>query len=362
MGTITKRTDSKGKTAYMARVRRRGYPHITQTFPRRTDAAAWISQQEVKIRQGLYLDDVEATRHTLKEAIDRYTEEFECDVNRRCHLRRWSEVLGSRLMSSIDDVLISDGLSQIKPLGGRTTNNRLAPGSVRVHLCSLSAVFKSARRWGWVKKNPVRDVERPGQGKIRVRYLDRDELKRLLTACKESRYKPLYLIVMLALSTGMRKEEILSLKWRNVELDRERIILEQTKNGDRRNVPVKGEALSLLKDYAKVRRIDTDFLFPGEKPSPQKECKAVPAQERHFDITAAWNAARKAAQLVDFRFHDLRHTAASYLAMNGATIADISGVLGHRGVATTQRYAHLSDSHLADRVESMNRRFINGNE
>ena len=158
----------------------------------------------------------------------------------------------------------------------------------------------------------------------------------------------------------MRKEELLSLKWRNVELDRERIILEQTKNGDRRNVPVKGEALALLKEYAKVRRIDTGFLFPGERPSPQKECKAVPAKERHFDITAAWNAARKAAQLVDFRFHDLRHTAASYLAMNGATVADIAGVLGHRGFATTQRYTHLSDSHLADRVESMNRRFIIG--
>lgn len=360
MGTITKRTDSKGNTTYMVRIRRRGFPHCTKTFYRSADANAWDKQQEVKIQRGQYLDDVEAARHTLQEAIDRYREEFGCDVNRRCHLRRWREVLGVRLLSSIDDVLISDGLSQIKPLGGRTKNNRLAPGSVRVHLCSLSAVFKAARRWGWVKKNPVKEVERPGQGKIRVRYLDQDELKRLLAACKESRYPPLYMIVVLALSTGMRKEELLSLKWKNVELDRERIILEQTKNGDRRNVPVKGEALSLLKEYAKVRRINTDFLFPGEKPSPQKECKAVPARERHFDITAAWNAARKAAQLVDFRFHDLRHTAASYLAMNGATVVDIAGVLGHRGFATTQRYAHLSDSHLADKVESMNRRFISG--
>ena len=360
MGTITKRTDSKGNTSYMARVRRRGFPHLTQTFHRRTDATAWVSQQEVKIRQGLYLDDVEAKRHTLKEAIDRYQGEFECDVNRRCHLRRWSEVLGTRLLSSVDDVLISDGLCQIKPLDGRTKSNRLAPGSIRVHLCSLSAVFKAARRWGWVKKNPVKEVDRPGQGKIRVRYLDHDELKRLLIACKESRYQPLYIIVVLALSTGMRKEELLSLKWKNVELDKERIILEVTKNGDRRNVPVKGDALALLKEYAKVRRIDTDFLFPGEKPSPQKECKAVLVSERHFDITAAWNAARKAAKLIDFRFHDLRHTTASYLAMNSATLVEIAGVLGHRDLNTVRRYAHLSDSHLADKVESMNRRFFNG--
>jgi integrase len=334
MGTITKRTDSKGNTSYMARVRQRGFPHLTQTFHRKTDAAAWISQQEVKIRQGLYLDDVEAKRHTLKEAIDRYQSEVECDINRTCHLRRWSEVIGPRLLSSIDDVIISDALTQIKPKEGRTQNNKLSAGSVRVHLCSLSAVFKAARRWGWAKRNPVKEVERPGQGKIRVRYLDDDELKRLFAACKESRYKPLYLIVVLALSTG--------------------------KNGDRRNVPLKGEALALLREHSKVRRIDTDFLFPGEKPSPQKECKPVPVSERHFDITAAWNAARKAAELTDFRFHDLRHTTASYLAMNSATLVEIAGVLGHRDLNTVRRYAHLSDSHLADKVESMNRRFING--
>jgi integrase len=360
MGTITKRTDSKGNTSYMARVRQRGFPHLTQTFHRKTDAAAWISQQEVKIRQGLYLDDVEAKRHTLKEAIDRYQSEVECDINRTCHLRRWSEVIGPRLLSSIDDVIISDALTQIKPKEGRTQNNKLSAGSVRVHLCSLSAVFKAARRWGWAKRNPVKEVERPGQGKIRVRYLDDDELKRLFAACKESRYKPLYLIVVLALSTGMRKEELLSLKWKDVELEKERIILQQTKNGDRRNVPLKGEALALLREHAKVRRIDTDFLFPGEKPSPQKECKPVPVSERHFDITAAWNAARKAAKLTDFRFHDLRHTTASYLAMNSATLVEIAGVLGHRDLNTVRRYAHLSDSHLADKVESMNRRFING--
>jgi integrase len=343
----------------MARVRRRGFPHLTQTFQRRTDAAAWVSQQEVKIRQGLYLDDVEAKRHTLKEAIDRYQGEFECDINRRCHLRRWSDAIGVRLLSSIDDVIISDALTQIRPKEGRTPNNKLSAGSLRVHICSLSAVFKAARRWGWVKNNPVRDVERPGQGKGRVRFLDDDERTRLLAACKESRYPYLYLIVMLALSTGMRKEEILSLKWRNVELDRECIILEKTKNGDRRNVPVKGDALALLKQHAKIRRLDTEFLFPGEKASPQKECKAVPANARHFDITAAWNAARREAKLTDFRFHDLRHTTASYLAMNGATIVDIAAVLGHRGVATTQRYTHLGQSHVADTVESMIKRFIN---
>ena len=360
MGNIFKRKDAKGQVSYTARIRRRGYPHITATFRRKIDADAWVQQEEQKMRNGLHLDHSQAKKHTLKEAIARYRSEFTCDINRSCHLRRWEEALGPRLLHTINDIVINDALATIKPEKGRTANNKLAPGSIRVHLCSLSAVFKEARRWGWVKLNPVRDVERPSHAKIRDRFLSDEELKNLLIACKQSRYQHLYLIVILALSTGMRKEEILSLKWRNVELDRERIILEKTKNGDRRNVPVKGEALALLKEHAKVRRIDTEFLFPGEKPSPQKECKAVPSSERHFDITAAWNMARKTSKLVDFRFHDLRHTAASYLAMNGASLVEIAGVLGHRDFSTVRRYAHLSESHVASTVEKMNQKFIKG--
>ena len=360
MGNIFKRKDEQGRVTYTARVRRRGYSHMCATFQRKTDAEAWVAQQEVKLRQGLHFDEPEAKKHTLQEAIERYRLETSCDHNRSCHLRRWKEALGPRMLYSMSDVVISDALATLKPEKGRTENDKLAPGSVRMHLCSLSAVFKSARRWGWVKENPVRTVERPSHSKIRDRFLSEDELKELLTACNESRYQHLYLIVILAVSTGMRKEEVLSLKWKNVELDRERIILEKTKNGDRRNVPIKSGALALLKEHAKVRRIDSDFLFPGEKPSPQKECKAVPSAERHFDITAAWNMARKKARLVDFRFHDLRHTTASYLAMNGASLVEIAGVLGHRDLSTVRRYAHLSESHVASTVEKMNKKFING--
>jgi integrase len=157
----------------------------------------------------------------------------------------------------------------------------------------------------------------------------------------------------------MRKEEILSLTWKQVDLDRERLILVHTKNGQRRSVPLKGRALELIREHLLQRRADSDFLFPGEKPSPKKPCRPVPEADRHFDITAPWTAARKAAKITDFRFHDLRHTTASYLAMNGASLIEIAGVLGHKQLQTVHRYAHLSDDHLGGAVESMNRRFLN---
>ncbi len=124
-------------------------------------------------------------------------------------------------------------------------------------------------------------------------------------------------------------------------------------------MPLKGRALELIRQHFSQRRPDSEFLFPGEKPSPRKPCRAVPESERHFDITAPWTAAREAANISDFRFHDLRHTTASYLAMNGASLLEIAGVLGHKQLQTVPRYAHLSDDHLGGTVERMNRRFLN---
>lgn len=246
--------------------------------------------------------------------------------------------------------MIREAIKLLKPAEGRTLDGELSQSSIRVHLCSLSIVFKMAMRWGWVMRNPVDDVEKPPQSNVRVRYLSQDELSRLLVACRNSRYPHLYLIVTLALSTGMRKEEILSLTWKQVDLDRERLILEHTKNGQR-SVPLKGRALELIREHLLRRRPDSDFLFPGEKPSPKKPCRSVLESARHFDITAPWTAARKAAKITDFRFHDLRHTTASYLAMNGASLIEIAGVLGHKQLQTVHRYAHLSDDHLGLAVE-----------
>jgi integrase len=113
---------------------------------------------------------------------------------------------------------------------------------------------------------------------------------------------------MLALSTGARKMELLTLTWRDVDLPRGVITVPKTKNGDRRVLPLAGPALALLQQHARVRRIDTPLVFPR-------------ADGRHpLDIRYAWTQAVQTAQIADFRFHDLRHTCASYLAMNGARV------------------------------------------
>lgn len=188
----------------------------------------------------------------------------------------------------------------------------------------------------------MRRVRRPRQPPGRVRYLTEEERTRLLHACQCSPNRFLYPVVVLALATGARKMELLQLTWRDVDLPRARITLHHTKSRERRALPLAGLALEEVQQLAKVRRIDTPLLFPrtdGRGP---------------IDLRYAWAQALRAAAIQDFRFHDLRHSAASYLAMTGASIAEIAAILGHKTLAMVQRYAHLSEAHTASVVARMN--------
>jgi integrase len=359
MGTIVKREDSRGTVRYTARIRKRGLPHFVSTFSRKTDAQDWIRQEEDKIRRGLSpLEEIEAKRHTLNEALDRFTAQEKPERDRTLQLTRWRDKLGSRMLSHVTHIAIHEVIDEWKR--GDGLKQTFKDNTIRNHLSTLSKVFRSCRKWGWVTRNPLQEVERPPLPRGIVRYLDDDERERLLKACKESDYKPLYLIVVLALSTGMRKEELLSLKWSSLDLGIGTIILHKTKNKETRRVPVRGLALTLLKQHAKVRHISSEFVFPGEKPSPNKPCSKVAQNSRHFDIRKPWQRALKDSKIETFRFHDLRHSCASYLAMNGASLLEIAEVLGHKTLEVVKRYAHLAESHTAGVVERMNQKIFGG--
>jgi integrase len=125
-----------------------------------------------------------------------------------------------------------------------------------------------------------------------------------------------------------------------MDLKRGTITLHDTKNGERRTLHLTGIALELMRQH--IRRIDSPFVFPD------------PTGTKPASIREAWEHAVKRARIEDFRFHDLRHSAASYLAMNGASLAEIGEVLGHKTLQMTKRYAHLSESHTRSVVAKMN--------
>jgi integrase len=197
-------------------------------------------------------------------------------------------------------------------------------------MAALSHLFTVAvKEWGWLQENPLARVSKLKESRGRIRFLSDEERERLLTACRLSDSAYLYPVVVLCLSTGGRKMEILSLRWEeNVDLQRGVITLHETKNSEIRLLPLKGHALDIMKAHAKVRILNTPFVFPSKNLS------------RPIDLRKPWETALKRAGITDFRFHDLRHSCASYLAMNGATSAEIAAVLGHKTLEMVKRYAH----------------------
>ena len=238
-----------------------------------------------------------------------------------------------------------------KPFSPATVNRYLAPVSHALRI--------AIKEWGWLDDSPLRGVQRPSEPDGRVRFLSDDERDRLLAACQASTNPWLYLAVVLALSTGMRKSELMNLRWSAVDLQNGKITLLLTKNGSIRVVPLAGPALTLLKEHAKVRRIDTDLLFPGRYRRRASVTSPDAPREWHpIDLRGVWETALQQAEIETFRWHDLRHSTASYLAMNGASLAEIAEVLGHKTLAMVRRYSHLSEAHTAKVVESMTRKIF----
>jgi integrase len=180
----------------------------------------------------------------------------------------------------------------------------------------------------------------------RTRYLTQDEITRLLQACSQSKNKHLQAIVILAINTGMRKGEIMQLEWERVELDKDlgfnaSIRLYHTKNGKPRGIHLNKQALAALVSV---------------EPDPARRVGLVfkRSNGEHWGaIRTAFDAALRRAAIPNFRFHDLRHTAASWLVMRGRPLAEIKEVLGHASITMTLRYAHLSPAHLRSCVESL---------
>lgn len=270
MAYIFKRTGRDGAITYRVRVRLKGKT-ASATFKRKTDAQRWAHATETAIRDRRYFKTAEAERHTLGEAIDRYEqtrlEELKSAKDRRRHLAWWKERLGELSLADIAPAVITEWRDKLAAGKVRQDKQR-SPGTVNRYRAALSRVFAlAASEWQWIDRNPCEQVSILKEPRGRVRYLTDEERERLLTKCN-AHSDELYLIVLLALVTGARRGEILSLRWSDVDLKRGHVVFHETKNGERRGLPIRGQALELLR--AKVRRIDTDLLFPSQKTPPSQ--------------------------------------------------------------------------------------------
>lgn len=372
MASIRERIDSNGKKTYHVQIRIKGFPPQTQTFDNKTEGKHWASRIETEIRAGRYMPHAVAQRHTMRELLEDYKTKvlipFKPKESRTQvpQIDWWIEKLGNYSLADITPAAIARCRDEllVTPFGKK--QKKRAPATVVRYLAGLSQAFNVAvNEWQWMPESPMAKVSKPKVNNERLRHLSSDELSRLLDAAKLSANEYLYTILILALSTGMRHGEIMELRWSDVLFEDDDefglVLLQQTKNGDRRGVPLVGNAFDALKTlrttHAKKNngRIDNAVLL---FPSDEKPTKDKPAQP--VDIRKAWVTTLKRADVKNFHFHDLRHTAASYLAMEGATAPEIAEILGHKSLQMVKRYSHFTKAHITKVMTRMNESRLEG--
>lgn len=297
-------------------------------------------------------------RLSISEVADAYMAAYSGnDRSRPPVLHRWCQYLGDWLLADLDSDVIGHALDDMARTPIRRYMGRDASGAAVYKELNLPtpatiarwrAIFSALLTWairrrlapkGWV--NPCREVEVDPVRNARVRFLTDAERQRLMRVSRLSTWPKLYLLILMALTTGARRGELMRLRYRDLNLDAGTAHLADTKNGDDRVLPLTQPVVD------EIRRF-------GRAPSPDHLLFARPGHpDRPFNFQKQWLFALTDARIEDFRFHDLRHTCASYLAQNGAGLHDIANVLGHRQLDVTRRYAHLTIDnkvHLIDRV------------
>ena len=369
-------TVTRTRLRYQARVRIMGHPQQSAYFDRLTDAKRWASGIESAIHEGRHFKSTEARRRTLAELIDRYVRDAlprkkaKTQAPQMGQLFYWKTHLGHKTLADCTPAAIAEQRDLLKstPIASRAESEKAraaaverypGPATINRYLAALSHAFTFAvKELGWTEDNPLLKVSKEKEPSGRTRFLSDEERERFLAACRQSTSPDLYPAVVLALATGARQMEIMKLTWKRVDFTRKVALLEETKNGERRILPLTGHALDLLRERAKVRRLDTDLVFPARFPArPAKPGNPI-ATVRPIDLRTPFETALARAKIDDFTWHDLRHTAASYLAMNGASLTEIAAILGHKTLAMVKRYSHLSEAHTASVVERMNSRMF----
>ena len=361
MASIRERIDAQGKTTFQAQVRITGFPNQSRTFISKRAAERWSKQTEVDIQSGKFIRQSRSTARTVAALLDEYEKtvlpmkKAEGDTGKAA-FQYWRKQLGANLLSSVTPKVVEEHRDRLA-VELTSRNKPRAPATVLRYMMVLSHAFSTAVKWDWCDRNPVDAAAKPKINNRRVRYLSDEERERLLTACRASDNQDIYQVVVLAISTGMRRGEIMGMHWEALTFYEDRgfaklrLGAEETKNGTARTVFVASRAFEVLRQRradltsSETRGDLTGLVFPSNV-NPQNP----------VDLRAPWEAALKQAEIQDFRFHDLRHTAASYMAMNGATTLEIKEVLGHKSTAMAERYSHLSQTHVDDVVLRMNER------
>ena len=369
MGTITKR----GELQWQAKVRRKGYPAQSRTFSYKEDAEKWVRELERAADTGGVVDRREAEKNTLGAILRRYQVEVtpskkSADIESvKIDVLMKDATLPKLKMSAVTSSAVASWRDRrLKQVSGATVNREIDV---------LSAVINHARReWGVHVENPIPLIKRPEKARARDRRFSVEEETYLLAALtggerladgtfsKGARNPWLLPLVKLAIETAMRRGELLSLTWENVDLKRQTAHLPDTKNGDPRTVPLSTRAVAILQalPLPEVDEEDSDIeapqrtgpVFPTTALALRKGfARAIERAQEQYRADCKQAKRRPAAGfLEDVHFHDTRHEAASRLAEKLTNVLELSAVTGHKDLRMLKRYYHPRAEDLAKKL------------
>jgi len=327
MATFRKRSGS-----WQALVKKKGYGQIGRTFDTKGEAEAWAKITEAEMVRGVYFSQKEAESTTLSGALDRYEREISSIKKgyqqEKKRIRSWkAHPLAKRFLATIQGKDIAE-YRDARIRSGSSAN------TVRLDLAVISHLFEIARKeWGMEGlKNPVKSIRLPSPPSGRDRRLQPGELEKLLECLSEEMSQ----VVRFALETAMRRGELAGMTWDMVDLKKRTVTLPETKNGQKRIVPLSSVAVTILKDRLSTRRIDGKVWDIGLDAISQDFAKAC-----------------QKAEIPGLHFHDLRHEATSRLFELGLRAEKVKEITGHKTWAMLTRYTHLKPEDIVSELDEL---------
>lgn len=341
MASITKRAASG---TWQAQVRRRGYEPLTRTFDTKAHAEAWARHVENEMDRGIFIDRTEAERTTLADALDRYRREVTpCKRHQypeTQRIKRWLEYpISKRSLANLRGTDFA-AYRDMRRAAGRAEN------TIRLELALVSHLFEIARKeWGMEGLlNPLKNIRKPSGSTARERRLlpgEFDLLSRLLQEVGNPWALP---AMILAIETALRQGKLFELRWTWVDLSERVIRIPLTSRGSLNKgvpamIPLSTRAVATL---AALPRAVDEHVFCTTQNAVVLAFKR--AKANYFAECA--RRGEKPVFLVDLRWHDLRHEAASRLFERGLHPLEVASVTGHKSMQMLKRYTHLKPQDL----------------
>jgi len=303
---------------------------------------------EAKIRtelvEGVYFEKLVGRKKMFKDMMDKFMVEHAPKVSRNMQISYASSLTHlNPFFCEFNLLSISPKMvSRYKVL---RNSEGAAPASINRELSMLSVAFNVAiKEWEWLKENPVSMVSKEKENNARDRWLTEEEERCLVGNSPEW----LREIIIFSLNTGLRQGELISLEWLRVDIAKKTILIDKTKNGEKRTIPLNKNALKVINEMSRVRNIKNGYVFRNRDGG----------KVNSVSLGVAFRSSLEKAKITNFRFHDLRHCFATHMVQKGIDLYKISKLLGHKDLKMTQRYAHHYPESLRSGVDVLDSDYV----